>query len=72
MIQSGFCEGIEYRSMVSPLLLRLPDDNGNALLEICKVVHHHGNWHLGTKTFDILINIGVLSDKYDMGRALHP
>lgn len=69
MLQPKFNEGqvlAEHRTVEVPL----PDDDPAAMLALCRVLHYRTS-DLGNLTCDTLLDIAVLSDKYDCARALH-
>ena len=67
LFTSGFREGVD----PSPRrCVPLPEDNGEALLLVCSVVHHHAEIESGLLGVDALENVATLVDKYDMSKTL--
>jgi hypothetical protein len=70
MFASGYKEVHEQNKGVRHIRVPLPDDDGDALLAICKVIHHRAG-DLGSMfSASEVLNIAHVSDKYDFTETL--
>ena len=67
LFTSGFRESVD----PSPRrCVPLPEDNGEALLLVCSVVHYHTETDSPSLSVDALENVATLVDKYDMSKTI--
>lgn len=70
MLSSRYKEGIQHTTGSERTRIPLPEDDGDALLAICKVTHHRvGD---GNKVFTAseMLRLAYVSDKYDFTNTL--
>ena len=72
MLNSQFKEGLKNRSSCEKLRISLPDDRPNALIMVCKVIHHRGKEIRTWPGSDTLLDIATICDKYDCKEILQP
>ncbi len=70
MFSSGYKEGYEQNKGLRHIRVPLPEDDGDALLAICKVIHHRAG-DLGSMfSASEILNIAYVSEKYDFTETL--
>ena len=65
MFSSNYKEGVQHRQDPGRTRVRLPEDDGDALMAICKVTHHRPGDLTRTFTAQELLQIAYVSEKYD-------
>jgi hypothetical protein len=71
MLSSRFKEGLSNHAN-QKTVIPLPDDNAEAFLVVCNIIHHR-NYQVPKKlATDCLENFATICDKYDMLSALAP
>lgn len=71
MLSDGFSEGSEYATKKS-INLPLLDDDPQALMTVCSILHYHDAEISTSICPDQLYQIAILADKYDLIRPLTP
>ena len=69
MLDGRFAEGQLPFSKENPQSIVLPEDDHDAVLSYCKIVHHAQDAQFPV-SFEALCNLAVLSDKYACNQAL--
>ncbi|KAK3073557.1 hypothetical protein LTR53_004750 [Teratosphaeriaceae sp. CCFEE 6253] len=70
IFKPNFWEGLEPHSHLYPTPISLPDDDGDALTTVCRIVHYRAHEALSSLAAEDLLQIGVICDKYDFIGAL--
>ncbi|KAJ9615083.1 hypothetical protein H2200_001157 [Cladophialophora chaetospira] len=71
MLTGRFREGQIALSATDPPTIDLPEDDPDAVLALCQVLHYKEESY-EAQSFPHILKVALLSDKYDCGRAVKP